>query len=63
MKADQVRVDAVVMKFDFGDGESVVSYKICWYDFGKGIFSCYSILADILFCASAVGENVVYPTF
>ena len=48
------------MKFEGGDGESDCSYKVCWSDCEKRILDCHSVLADILVCDSAVGENVVY---
>ena len=60
--ADQEQVDAGVVKFEGGDGESNGGYQIYWRDHGKGILACYPVLSDIQLCAAAVGEDLVSPT-
>ena len=45
------------------DGESNGGYEIFCRDHGKGILAYYTLLAELRFCAAAVGEDVADPTY
>ena len=52
LDANQVWVDAGVVKFDVRDRETSGVYDICWLERGKGIISCCPVLVDTRFRAA-----------